>query len=123
MQELPSNFLFDCALLPPNTIFVHRGDVHETESTSIASIWKYFEVDGKEYTDGLKVKKIANDAINLGAISVYQLECTAHEGHQLSEPTSNGCYMVNLSSLTNFSLSRMLKSVKDIFSKRGLVRL
>jgi len=55
--------------------------VYDTELSSKTSTWMHFEVDAKEYKDGLKVKKRANEAINLGAISTYQLTCTAHEEH------------------------------------------
>jgi hypothetical protein len=75
------------------------------------------------YTDCLKVKKKANDAINLGAISVYQLECTAHEELQLWEPTSNGCYMVDLSSLANFIVVADAKIGQGHFFKKGIGRV
>jgi hypothetical protein len=123
MQELPPYFLFDCALIPQSTIFVHREDVYETESTSKTSTWMYFEVHGKEYADGLKVTKKESDAINIGAVSVYQFNCTAHEEHQLSEPTSNGCYMVDVSSLTNFFILADAKIGQGHFFKKGVGRV
>src|SRR5436190_23219924 len=99
MQQLSPNVLFNCALIPRYTMFVHREDVYNAESTSKTSTWMQVK---KEYKDSLKVNKRENDAINGGAISVYQLDCTAHEEHQLTEPTSYACYMVDLSRLPNF---------------------
>ena len=46
---------------------------------------------------------------------MYRLNCTAHEEHQLSEPTSNGCYMVDLLTLSKFFIVMGQYSVERQF--------
>jgi len=120
MQGLPPNTLLDCALVPENTIFVHREDVYETESNSKFGTWIHFKVK-RDYTDGLRVNKKEVDSINCGAVSVYQLDCAGE--HQLSEPTSNGCYMVDVSKLPNFFIVADAKIGRSHFFKAGLGRV
>jgi hypothetical protein len=104
MKELPSGILFDCSLIPPDTIFVHRESVHHTQQSSKSEVWLFSAEKGDRYHDGQYISKKDHAYINENSISLYQIETTPGYEHNLSEHASRNCYILDISFLKNFIL-------------------
>ena len=124
MQELPPNVIFDCSRIPPNTVMVHREDIHQTQEKSKSSTWLYCETHGKAFIDHQRIDKKQNEKINEGSISVYKLDTAPHVQHQLSERGSNECFHVDVSLCQISSSVRTARFQKVTFStEAGFARL
>ena len=104
MKELPSGILFDCSLIPPDTIFIHRESVRQTQQSCKSEVWLFSAEKGDCYHDGQSMSKRDHAYINENSISLYQIETTCGHEHNLSEYTSRNCYILDVSNLQNFIL-------------------